>query len=76
LLSRLQESLPDEIFLAVGDFEAGKSGRRVMMAVATLVADSDAVEALGFARVAGVSLVRLVAASVVGSVGDAVLSIV
>jgi hypothetical protein len=47
-----------------------------MAVVAVPVAGSDAVEALGFARVAGVSLVQLVVAFVVGSVGGVVLSIV
>jgi hypothetical protein len=46
------------------------------MVAAALVAGSDAVEALGFARVAGVSLVTLVVAFVLGSVGGVVLSVV
>jgi hypothetical protein len=55
---------------------AEKGRRRVLMAAAALVAGSDAVEALGFARVTGVSLVRLVVAFVLSSVDGVVLSVV
>jgi hypothetical protein len=59
-------------------FRSAEKGRRrvLMLAAAALVAGSDAVEALGFARVAGVSLVTLVVAFVLGSVDGVVLSVV